>query len=197
MFLALCTAVALVSALGTIANRNPLRSAVSLLIHILALAGLYLRLNAHLLAAVQLIVYAGAVVVLFIFVIMLIGPTARAKGETRGVITRTIGGSLLALVFAALAFGLGQSTLNQPDGSPPAIVCVQENSADCELFGGVRALAHEIYVDSLVPFELASILLLVAIIGAIAVARGRQEKNTPQTEIQQGVAATQPPSVNA
>lgn len=68
-----CGALALITALGTIAARSPLRSAMALLFHIIALAGLYLSLHAHVLAAMQLLVYAGAVVVLFVFVIMLLG----------------------------------------------------------------------------------------------------------------------------
>ena len=67
-------AAALITAAGTVLMQNPIRAAVSLLAHIVSLAALYLSLHAHFLAALQLIVYAGAVVVLFIFVIMLIGP---------------------------------------------------------------------------------------------------------------------------
>ena len=74
----ICGFIALVTAVLTVSLRTPLRAAVALLAHIISLAGLYLTLHAHLLAAIQLLVYAGAVVVLFIFVIMLIGPSAQA-----------------------------------------------------------------------------------------------------------------------
>src|SRR5690606_6771292 len=76
IFFALCSVVALVGAIGTISARNPIRSAVGLLATIVGIAGLFLKLNAQFLAAIQLIVYAGAVVVLFVFVIMLLGPNA-------------------------------------------------------------------------------------------------------------------------
>ena len=79
----LCAVVAIVTAVLTVSLRSPLRAAVSLLAHILSLAGLYLTLHAHLLAAIQLLVYAGAVVVLFIFVIMLIGPSAMPASKDR------------------------------------------------------------------------------------------------------------------
>src|SRR6188508_2551528 len=78
IFFAVCSIVALVGAVVTIGARNPIRGAVGLLATIVGIAGLFLRLNAQFMAAIQLIVYAGAVVVLFVFVIMLLGPDAGA-----------------------------------------------------------------------------------------------------------------------
>ncbi len=161
-------AVALLSAIGTIAMRNPLRCAVMLLFHILSLAGMYLTLHAHLLAALQLIVYAGAVVVLFVFVIMLIGPTAETKLQWRGVMVRVASGAIMALIGAAIAFQLADVARDKPN-----IDLCPDGQAECGQFGGVEALGQVIYSDAAVPFEIVSILLLVAIIGAIAVARGR------------------------
>ena len=83
--------IAVIGAIMTITARRPLRAAIGLLIHIIALAGLFLTVNAHLLAALQLLVYAGAVVVLFVFVIMLIGPASEVTSSTQGLMTRAVG----------------------------------------------------------------------------------------------------------
>jgi NADH-quinone oxidoreductase subunit J len=169
LFLA-CAAVAIGGAVATVGFKNPLRAAVALLVHIIALAGLYLTLAAHLIAAVQLIVYAGAVVVLFVFVIMLIGPEATTRpAGTKGMLVRTTSVVLGGIFTIGLAFTLvnvSVAWVNLPPCPPGA-------GAECGQFGGVEALGTVIYREALVPFELAGVLLLVAIVGAIAVARGR------------------------
>jgi NADH-quinone oxidoreductase subunit J len=160
--------VALISAIGTIAQRSPLRAAMALLLHIVSLAGLYLSLHAHMLAAIQMLVYAGAVVVLFVFVIMLIGPGAlSSRPDERGVSIKIVGAATIAIVAGTIAFQLGAT-----DGGHVAIVSCAEGASGCIEFGGVDALSQAIFVDAAVPFELVSILLLIAIIVAIAVARG-------------------------
>src|SRR5579883_1412988 len=98
-----CAAMAVLGALGVVLAKNPIRSAMGLLLLILSVAGLFLALHAQFLAAIQLIVYAGAIVVLFLFVIMLLGPSAAPPADRRGVFARTLGG----LVFAAAAAGGG------------------------------------------------------------------------------------------
>lgn len=164
-------AFAIGGAVGTVSSKSPLRAAMALLVHIIALAGLFLTLHAHLLAALQLLVYAGAVVVLFVFVIMLIGPSAVVAEDPdapkRGFLLRWVSAALMAMVTLALASGLVDATAQYvhvpqcPEG------------AECGQFGGVEGLGMEIYTVGIVPFELISILLLVGIVGAIAVARGR------------------------
>ena len=158
------------AAVATVAFKNPLRAAVALLVHIVSLAGLYLTLNAHMLAAIQLLVYAGAVVVLFVFVIMLIGPEATTRpGGTKGMLVRTTSVVLGGIFTVGLAFTLievGGTFVNIP-------TCPEGAGPECGQFGGVEGLGLVIYREALVPFELVGVLLLVAIIGAIAVARGR------------------------
>jgi len=167
----ICGVFALISAIGTVALRSPLRSAMALLAHIISLAGLYITLNAHLLAAVQLIVYAGAVVVLFVFVIMLIGPSALGeKPDQRGLIVKTMGAAVLMMTMGSITFAVGAAGNETPR---PDIPLCDTGVAECGQFGGVDALAQAIYVDALIPFELISMLLLVAIIAAITVARGQ------------------------
>lgn len=164
----LCAVVAIVTAVLTVSLRSPLRAAVSLLAHILSLAGLYLTLHAHLLAAIQLLVYAGAVVVLFIFVIMLIGPSAMpASKDQRGLTTRVAIACVMAMVGGTLAFGV--STIDRPYVDINQCLGAE---AECGQFGGVDAVGAALYQGAAVPFELVSVLLLVAIIAAVAVARG-------------------------
>lgn len=164
-----CGFAAVIAAVLTVAMRNPLRSAVALLVHVLSLAGLYLTLHAQMLAAIQLIVYAGAIVVLFVFVIMLIGPGAMEhRTDTRGWVVKTIGGGLIVLLAGAITFSVGEAS----SGSSALPVC-DGTVPDCHELGTVEALSHAIYRGAALPFELVSMLLLVAIVAAIATARGK------------------------
>src|SRR5690349_11061510 len=91
IFFAVCTLLVLLGGVFTVAAKNPIRGAMGLLATILGVAGMYLLLAAELLAAVQVVVYAGAVVILFLFVIMLIGPTTSETSDARGAIGRYLG----------------------------------------------------------------------------------------------------------
>jgi NADH-quinone oxidoreductase subunit J len=158
-----------------------------LLAHILSLAGLYVSLYAHLLAAIQLIVYAGAVVVLFVFVIMLIGPTEEPKGPiAHGQTARVLSICLMVGVVVSIAAGIGGI---MPDA--PKIEGCLNGVPECSQFGGVRGVANVLYRDAAVPFELVSILLLVAIVGAIAVARGRTLGERKRLKARQVLAANE------
>lgn len=154
---ALSALVALGGAIGTVAARRPLRAAMSLLINIIALSALYLTLNAHLLAAVQLLVYAGAVVVLFVFVIMLIGPGAEPPHRPRAIVLRMLSLTLMTMVTTTLAFGISGVAADW-------VVAPAD-------FGTVEGVGQALYKEALIPFEIVSITLLVAIVGAVAVAR--------------------------
>ncbi len=163
----LSAVTAIAAAVGTVAARKPLRAALALLGHIIALVGVFLSLHAHLLAAIQLLVYAGAVVVLFVFVIMIIGPSAEIQPSedgraTRGLAAALMGGIMLFITFVLL-------THNPEMGMVRG--CAE--GSDCLTFGGVEALGQAVYRGAMVPFELVSITLLVAVIGALAMARGR------------------------
>lgn len=165
--------LAVLSAIGTVALRSAIRSAVALLFHIIALAGMYLVLHAQLLAAVQLIVYAGAVVVLFLFVIMVIGPTTERPTDQRGLLVRTAAGGLMALVMGALSFALIEYAPPMLEGM---LDCPPGAGPECGQFGGVSALGGVLFSTDTLPFELVSVLLLVAVLGAMAVARGRSSE---------------------
>src|SRR6187551_1266064 len=103
VFFVVASVVALLGAIMTIASRSPIRSAVGLLITIVGIAALFLMLDAQFMAAIQLIVYAGAVVVLFVFVIMLLGPDAGQgpTGVPKARSSRAIAGILMAALAAA------------------------------------------------------------------------------------------------
>ncbi len=181
-----CALVAIVAAVLTVSVQSPLRAAVALLTNILSLAGLYLTLHAHLLAAIQLLVYAGAVVVLFVFVIMLIGPSAVPRAaDGKGLLVRTGAAALMAMVGGGVAFGVAAVDRPYVDLDQCA-----GRVAECGQFGGVEALGRAIYQDAVVPFELVSILLLVAIIAAVAVARGHTPAEKRALEQAKGQRAT-------
>ena len=157
-----CSALAITGALAVVAAKNPIRGAMGLLLLILSVAGVFLSLQAQFLAAIQLIVYAGAVVVLFLFVIMLLGPSAVAPHDRRGVVMRSFGALVFGLFMLGAMWWLTRSAhaLGQRAAAPD--------------FGSIDAFGWTLFNDALVPFELSSALLMVAVIGAVAVARGRQ-----------------------
>ena len=159
----ICALLAIAGAGFTVTAKNPIRGAMGLLLMILAIAGLYLALHAQFLAAIQLIVYAGAIVVLFIFVIMLLGPDATVPHDHRGRIPRTIGAALFAGAGLSAILLLVKAAPEAPKGLLP--------SAPTD-FGNVEKFGAILFSDALLPFELSSALLMVAIVGAVAVARG-------------------------
>src|SRR4051812_12556243 len=167
-----CALFAIAGALVTITNPNPIRGAMGLLMMIVSIAGLFLALHAQFIAAIQLIVYAGAIVVLFLFVIMLLGPSSMAPRDHRGRIGRTIGGGVFALAaigaMALVIHGAKATVLPRAD----------------ESFGGIDAFGAVLFSNGLVPFELSSALLMVAVVGAVAVARGKQELGASKTRME-------------
>jgi NADH-quinone oxidoreductase subunit J len=168
IFFWVCALLAVLGALGTVIAQNPIRGAMGLLMMILSIAGLFLALHAQFLATIQLIVYAGAIVVLFLFVIILLGPSAVSPRDNRGRIARYSGAAIFgALGIGGFALGMHAVTGGQPMRAP-----------DSE-FGGIEAFGRVLFSHGLVPFELSSALLIVAIVGAVAVARGKQPERLP------------------
>jgi NADH-quinone oxidoreductase subunit J len=160
-------AIAIAAGLGVILSRKPVYSALFLLLNFAALAALYIMLHAQFLAAVQVIVYAGAIVVLFLFVVMLIGggetpdeSGARPAGAREPAWTRIAALVLMVVLIAGLGYGIVTGTLSQTQGNAVAFG-----------EGSVQAIGWALYTTYLFPFELTSLLLLVGIIGAIVLAR--------------------------
>ena len=159
--------IAIVAAVGVVISRRPIYSALFLLLNFAALAAMYIMLKAQFLAAVQVIVYAGAIVVLFLFVVMLLGggelkdirdanrPFMQRFGWSRFV---DLGLGLLMLI--GLAYGLVSGQLFPAQANPVAFG-----------EGTVQAIGSVLYTQYLLPFELASVLLLVGMIGAVVLAR--------------------------
>jgi NADH-quinone oxidoreductase subunit J len=164
LLFAVCAIACLVGALVTVAAQNPIRGAMGLLTTIFGIAGLFLKLRAEFLTAIQLIVYAGAVVVLFVFVLMLLGPDARAPARSgRSGASRALGGVLFAGASLLALISLGRQ-VEQPTGLGPV----------APGHGSVESVGKLLFSEGLFAFELVTALLIVAVIGAIAVARGRQ-----------------------
>ncbi|NUP10932.1 MAG: NADH-quinone oxidoreductase subunit J [Polyangiaceae bacterium] len=163
IFFAICTLLVLIGGVYTVAAKNPIRGAMGLLGAILGIAGMYLLLAAELLAAIQVVVYAGAVVVLFLFVIMLIGPSSTGTTDARGALGRYFGAACFALVsvgalYVVMRFG-GQTLSKMPE--PPAGM------------GTIEVVGREIFSEQVVAFQISGVLLLIAVVGAMAVARGK------------------------
>jgi len=153
--------IAVGAAVGVIAQRNAARSALFLLVNFCCLAGLYVLLNAQFVAIVQVIIYAGAVVVLFLFIVMLLGmeraeetPDLRRYQWVAGIL---LGGLLL--------FGIVWALIPQQTETVQALVRVDN----------VKAIGAALLTDFAIPFELSSVLLLVAIIGAVVLAKTKLE----------------------
>jgi NADH-quinone oxidoreductase subunit J len=144
-------------------------SAMWLVAMFFGLAGSYIVLEAYFVAAVQILVYAGAIMVLFLFVIMLLNLGHREELDMRSHLARlvalVVGSSLFALV-AALVLQGEPSSLARDDGGVVMDAILRSR-------GAVGAVAEPLFTSYLVPFELTSLLLLVAIVGAIVLARRR------------------------
>jgi NADH-quinone oxidoreductase subunit J len=150
---------AVIAGLLVIFKKNPVINALFLIVVMLCLAGIYLLLGAQFMAAIQLIVYAGAIMVLFLFVIMLLNLDAETAGMVKGGFPRTAGILLAALLFLTLLSVLRISTL-PGKGLHPI-----DEAANTE------SIARVLFNYFLLPFEITSVILLIAIIGAIVLGK--------------------------
>jgi len=154
--------VAVAAGVGVIAQRSATRSALFLLANFCCLAGLYTLLNAQFVALVQVIVYAGAIVVLFLFVVLLLGAEGAVEkpGARRAqwVAAALLGALLLAGIVWALAPGTGT----------PALALTQSDN--------VREIGTALLSSYAIPFELTALVLLIAIIGTLVLAKKRLEE---------------------
>ncbi|HLZ52698.1 MAG TPA: NADH-quinone oxidoreductase subunit J [Candidatus Acidoferrum sp.] len=157
IFFVLAT-LAVLGALSLIFQRHPIHNALSLIVVMIALAGLYLLMGAEFVAAVQIIVYGGAIMVLFVFVIMLLN----AGVEERTNVSKLAGIAGIPLAVALLGF-------------LAAAIARSNESAQAGLQSGTLANTKEIstmlFREFVYPFELTSFLILVAILGAIVLAQ--------------------------
>jgi len=151
--------IAVATALGLVLKRNPIHGALFLVINLGSVAALYLTLGAEFLAAAQVIVYAGAIMVLFVFAIMVLIPGKEETGPDPRrpwrLLALPIGGLLLVQVLAIIMGTRGPV----PAGAPAP--------------GGVEAIGRLLFTDYLFPFEVTSLVLLAALVGALTLAKRR------------------------
>lgn len=155
--------VAIVSALGMLSSKSPVNSALWLILHLFCVAGLYLTVNAEFIAVVQVLVYAGAIMVLFLFVIMLLNLAALpdiGRIDWRRMIAFVLGMGVLAQLSYIMASSLDM--LPEP--------ATLEAAAST---GSAKSLAAVLFTEYVLPFEAIGILLLAATIGAVVLAKRR------------------------
>jgi NADH-quinone oxidoreductase subunit J len=165
LFFALVVALSATSAVGVVVSRRPLYAALSLVVNMLSLALLFILLSGQFLAAAQVIVYAGAVMVLFVFVIALLNPAREESPvqDPRQIVSAVlIGGGLVAA--AAIAF------LNA--GVGPAFDSPDTIAGGVQL-GSIQAVGSGLYRDFTLPVEATALVLLVAAVGAVYLSRGK------------------------
>lgn len=151
-------AVSVISALFVVASKSPINSVIALIVCFLSIAGHYVLLNAQFLAMVHIIVYTGAIMVLFLFVIMLLNlnkSTEPQKSLATRISAVVAGGLFLLTLLAALRQGIGIAPAEKVDGT----------------IGLVASVGHSLFTTFLVPFELSSVLFLAAMVGAMMLGR--------------------------
>ncbi len=156
--------VAVVSAIAVITRRNPVHSAVALIFTLLSLAGIYLMLYAPFVAGVQIILYAGGIMVLFLFVIMLVSIQKAQREEQFNKQWHV--GILAAVALGALFVGAYFKAGQYFPLPVMSVVTARE-------LNNTQQVGMLLYRDYLLPFEVASLLLLVAIVGAVVMAKKR------------------------
>lgn len=157
--------VAVLGGIGVIVARSPIYSALSLIVTLAQLAVLYLLLNAQFIAAAQVLIYAGAVMVLFLFVITLLGVQEYPLLGDRLPFQR----GLSVLLAALLLLGVDFFVANSPD----AITGLTFNFNAALAAGNVQAFGVQLFSTFIFPFEITPLILIVAMIGAVALGRRR------------------------
>jgi len=177
----LATLLVIASALMVVLTRHPVYSALFLVLTFCGLSVFFLQLQASFLAAVQVIVYAGAIMVLFVFVIMLLGEDKPLPAERHAGAQVPLGivcGLMMLLLLGYMMTNPAQ--VGAPMGKAPAVrTLVSESASDAEKnasvvpFGSVRAIGNTLFTDYLFAFEATSVVLLVAMVGVVVLAKKR------------------------
>jgi NADH-quinone oxidoreductase subunit J len=167
IFFYVFSALAILFALFVVLGKNPISSAFSLVAVFFCVAANYALLNAHFIAGIQILVYAGAIMVLFVFVIMLLNADIRNLDLGRNKLFQGGSAVLCAAMAAMFAWAVsGGGFYDKKAGLSPEKVQ--------ELGGNVRVISELMFSDYILPFELTSILLLVGIVGSVALAKRKQ-----------------------
>lgn len=176
LFVFICAAVMILGGAGGVVTRShPVHAALSLILTLFGVAVLFVAQNAHFLAAVQVIVYAGAIVVLFLFVIMLLGVDRAEQLRIEPVkvqrpLAAIVGVGLIAIIGAAI---LQTRDTIKPRGTGIAVADVDGHDAN------IKQVAEDLFSNHVFAFELTSVLLVIAVVGTVLLAR-RPGKSGPQ-----------------
>jgi len=168
----LFAAVAVVASALVVGQRNPMHSVLLLIVSFAALAAIYLLLDAPFAAVIQIIIYAGAIMVLFLFVVMLLNAGREAAGEAgaKPATAMRAAGAVLSAVLAvelvwAVALSWRATGAVRPESDPALI----------ETLTSVRAIGRTLFTDYAFAFEVTSILILVSMVGAVVLAKRRAD----------------------
>ena len=159
-------ALSILGGLGVLFLRNPIHCALSLVGTFFCLGSIYVMLNAEFVAVIQVLVYAGAIMVLFLFVLMLLSSKTSDQNTNKWPIGKILAGLLSFGIFVKIAslFSMGDLQLG-PKGAYPLEV-VKE-------VGSISLIGRLLFTDYILSFEIIAILLLVAVIGAVVIAKRR------------------------
>ncbi len=178
LFVFICASLMVIGgAIGVVIRSHPVHAALSLVLTLFGVAVLFVAQDAHFLAAVQVIVYAGAIVVLFLFVIMLLGVDASENLQIEPIpvqrpLAVVVGGGLLGILVTAIV--QARDSVRTASG---AGLDIPTQSGDSD--GNVRQIARNLFSDHVFAFELVSVLLVVAVVGTVLLSR-RPPRATPQ-----------------
>ena len=194
VFFFLAAIGAIAGAVGTVSLRNPFYAVLALVCHLLALAALFLLLRAEFVAAAQVVVYAGAVMVLYVFVVAYVGdqglPISSGGGSGR---LRVISALFAGALFVELCFAVLGSGLSALGSEGAGIQGTTGEAADTG-FGTAAEMGRLFLTKFLVAFEAASLLLLIAAVGAVILARRRSGLDDPReisvADVMRGDAGT-------
>ena len=200
-----CAIICVVGALGVIIAKNPVHSALMLVATLFGVAVLFLAMDAQFLAAVQVIVYAGAIVVLFLFVIMLFGVYRSENLRVEPIAGQrpmaiAVGVATLALGVVIVAVATGGSPTGDEAVTAPALDSITAHTQDAtsvlrdnqssgeEFLPNVRQLGRVIFTDYVWAFEITGVLLTIAVVGAIALSRRAQPGGAQQRRARRGAS---------
>ncbi len=161
IFFIILASLSIAGALGVILARNPVYAVLSLVVTLFALSGIFILLQAFFVAMILVLIYAGAILVLFLFVVMLLDIAPETLSRTKGSTLRFVGTLVGLLFFCELVIAVGCFVLHQTPPSPP-------------LSGTTAEIGKLLFTTYALPFELASLLLFVGIIGAVVLAKKKR-----------------------
>ncbi|HKQ79025.1 MAG TPA: NADH-quinone oxidoreductase subunit J [Blastocatellia bacterium] len=176
LFLGLAS-LAVVAAFNVILQRNPIYSAIGLIVVLCSLAGLFLTLNAQFISAMQIIVYAGAIMVLFVFVIMLLNVRAEETRIDKQKYLKWLAAPLFLALLAQV-----MAVVRRVDLTPQALPSANDVSNPQNVLGTVENVAYGMFTNYLIPFEAASVLILMAIVGSMLLARRENKEEVERIE---------------